>query len=319
MIGESPSSTPAEQTSAATPRGGRFAPTPSGPLHWGSLFTALISYLSIRAVHGHWFLRLDDLDTPRIKPGATDQILEALESHGLCWDGPVQRQSDNIDAYEGALAALKQSSALFYCTCSRRETAGRPYPGTCRQERSPRPGSAVRIAVDAHQVHMSDRFAGRITCALSDEGDFILRRRDGVIAYQLASAVDDGDPRITDVVRGRDLRTSSAKQLFLIDRLEVLGLTAPTYSHVPLFLSDRGAKLSKSLDDAPIEPAQAPQNVFALLRLLGLAIDEGYRAPVSDQLAYAIAHWPREPAPPVPFLAEETVAGHWLASRLRVP
>lgn len=250
-------------------RGGRFAPSPTGPLHLGSLLAATASYLDARSRGIPWYVRLDDLDTLRNDPGAEPAILRALEAHALHWDGSVTRQSEHVEEYAAALATLEARGELFYCACSRSDLHGaRAYPGTCRQQRVPRPRRAVRIRVDDAVVTFEDVVRGRqIQPLAAAPGDFVVRRRDGIIAYQLATAVDDGAPGITRVIRGRDLLEVTGPQVLLMQRL---GLEVPIYGHVPLLVNETGQKLSKQNLAPPVDPAAAAANLTRVLQALGL-------------------------------------------------
>lgn len=282
-------SSTAESPPPAAGYSGRFAPSPTGPLHWGSLFTATVSYLDARASSGRWLLRIDDLDGPRSEPGSEDAILKSLDAHALHWDGAVDHQSNHLDRYQAALVELEKAS--FYCRCSRRSIAGRPYPGTCRNQREPLSDAAIRVRVDAAPIGFEDRFAGpQRADLLAQSGDFVIRRRDGLIAYQLATAVDDGDPAINEIVRGRDLLESTARQLWLMD---LLGLERPRYGHVPVIVDHRGNKLSKQHGAPAIRDATATDNLQRVLRTLGLLTAEDNRQPAGpeDLLALGIERW----------------------------
>jgi glutamyl-Q tRNA(Asp) synthetase len=268
---------------------GRFAPSPTGPLHLGSLLAATASYVDAHARGGVWRLRIDDLDTYRNDSAAEAQILSALDAHGLHWDGAVQHQSAHTTAYHDALSAL--SDQTFYCNCSRRSLRELSvYPGTCRAHREPRAGCAVRIAVDDAEIAFTDLIMGQQVCRLGEQvGDFIIRRRDGLIAYQLATAVDDGSGDITHVVRGSDLLDITARQIFLMQRLN---LQPPAYAHVPTLVYPSGQKLSKQHGAKPIESAQAGDNLILVLGALGLEVTgELIGAPVEQLLSWAVAHW----------------------------
>jgi len=254
---------------------GRFAPSPTGPLHLGSLLAATASYLDARAHGLAWHVRLDDLDRPRNSPGAERAILLALERHGLHWDGAVVRQSERIPLYEAALARLDAQGLLFYCRCSRKDLAGRnTYPGTCRAHRQSRPDAAVRICVDQSLVEFDDLLRGPQRDALDvSTGDFVVRRRDGTMAYQLATAVDDGDPAITRVIRGRDLLENTPRQIFLMQRL---GLEVPAYGHIPLLLNTSGQKLSKQTGARALDLDRPEQNLLRVLQILGVSEVENF-------------------------------------------
>jgi glutamyl-Q tRNA(Asp) synthetase len=249
---------------------GRFAPSPTGSLHLGSLLAAVGSYLDARSRAGRWLVRMEDLDRARVVPGSADEILRSLEAFGLEWDGEVEYQSRRIHLYAAALEALRAAGRTFECSCSRRELGAEEsgYPGTCR-EGPRRPGStALRFRVDeAETVAFDDRFQGPITLALGRLGDVIVRRRDGVYAYQLAVIVDDARQGITDVVRGADLLESTGWQIAL---QRALRLPTPRYAHLPLLLERNGEKLSKSRRSAALEPGRAGAAMLGVLRLLGL-------------------------------------------------
>ncbi len=277
---------------------GRFAPTTNGPLHAGSLFTAVASFLDARKQGGHWFVRLDDLDTPRNDPDAPDQILHTLETHGLEWDEPVQRQSEHRDQYEAALAQLIDEGRIFYCTCSRKSLRDQPlYPGTCRQRTTPNGESAaVRLRVQEEFVEFADGACGTQTAlGQQDFGDFIVWRRDGLPSYQIATAVDDGwdgtsDRPVTHVLRGNDLLSDTPRQIYL---MQALGLTPPAFSHWPVLVDARGDKLSKQAGAQGVNDALASDNLTITLRQLGLSIEPDLaQAPPAQQLKWALTQWP---------------------------
>lgn len=252
---------------------GRFAPTPSGPLHLGSLLTALGSWLSARAAGGRWLLRIDDLDRPRVQPGAESTILRQLEAHGLCWDGAIWRQSEHLDDYAAALEQLRAQGRLYACTCTRAQLQQAAdgeeavYPGTCRDARHEQVGAALRFAVSSGELVVDDAGRGRLARRLErDVGDFVVLRRDGQFAYQLACAVDEAAQGISEVVRGADLIGSTFRQVHL---MQALGLPVPRYRHLPLVVDTDKRKLSKQNEAAPLDPARAAQNLRVALRLLG--------------------------------------------------
>ena len=244
---------------------GRFAPSPSGPLHFGSLVAALASWLDARAAGGEWFVRMEDVDTPRTVTGAEDAILRALEAFGLHWDGPVVRQSERTALYAAALERLRERGLVYRCKCSRKEIAdsamasvegieGVVYPGTCRSRALGLDvEGADRILSEGEPIAFTDRAQGPVSQRIAhDVGDFVLRRRDGLFAYQLAVVVDDADQGITDIVRGADLLLSTPRQVFL---QHVLGYPTPRYLHIPVATRD-GQKLSKQ-NRAPALDAKA--------------------------------------------------------------
>jgi glutamyl-Q tRNA(Asp) synthetase len=293
---------------------GRFAPSPTGPLHFGSLVAALGSWLDARAAGGRWLVRIEDLDTPRNKPGAADTILRTLEAFGLHWDESVIYQSARIDAYRAALAQLIAADAAFGCACTRSEIAaharsgvdGPVYPGTCRTGpvagRRPR---AWRVRVDDTPIAFDDRIQGRICQQLArDVGDFVVLRADRVFAYQLAVVVDDAAQHITDVVRGADLLDSTPRQL-LLQRL--LGLPSPRYAHLPLATNAAGQKLSKQTLARALDPTRPLPALCAALRFLGQSLPpQPGRSPARDQAAEGRA----EPADSGPFASPSALLEH---------
>lgn len=233
---------------------GRFAPSPTGPLHFGSLVAAVASYLEARAHGGRWLVRIEDIDPPREEPGATRLILEALEAYGFEWDGDINFQSACRPAHDAALDELQAQGLAYPCGCSRKDLADAPrgplgtiYPGTCRSG-CDAPETAIRLRTNDEPISFTDRLQGKQTQHLeSESGDFVIRRRDGLIAYQLAVAVDDALQGITDIVRGMDLIDSTPRQIWL---QRLLGYPTPGYAHIPVVTHPDGDKLSK-LTGAP--------------------------------------------------------------------
>lgn len=260
---------------------GRFAPSPTGPLHFGSLVAALASYGEARAAKGKWHLRLDDLDAPRAQPGAADQILRALEQLGFEWDGPVLVQSERLDRYRAALDELTRRGLAYPCSCTRKELedsalaidGARVYPGTCRQGLAPgKAARALRLRTHAAPIGFADAIQGWVEQRVEKEvGDFVLRRADGIIAYQLAIVVDDMDQGVTDVVRGADLLDSTARQIHL---QRLLGARTPRYAHVPVALNASGDKLSKQSGARPLDLANATAELARARRFLGQTGDD---------------------------------------------
>lgn len=272
---------------------GRFAPTPSGYLHFGSLLTAVASYLDARHQQGRWLVRMEDLDSPRNIPGAADHILRTLTAYGLQWDGAVIYQSDRLALYQQHIDDWLATGQAYYCDCSRREIMAYDgvYPGTCRHRHLPAaPDHAIRLEVGTQPVSFVDRLQGMVSHELNrTSGDFIIRRRDGIIAYQLAVALDDIAQGVTDIVRGADLLDSTPRQLWLY---QVLGQPAPRYLHVPLIMRHDGEKLSKRLGSAPLEADQAGATLYRALRILTPDPPAALRtATVTQQLEWAVAHW----------------------------
>ena len=276
----------------STPYIGRFAPTPSGHLHFGSLVAALASYLDARSVGGQWLMRMEDLDPPREEPGAQAAILKALESYGFEWDGEVIRQSDRHDAYAEVLNRLFNHGLAYACTCSRKqlEPYHGIYPGFCRNAGHGTENAAIRLRVPELEYHFIDRVQGEYRQHLGrDVGDFVIRRRDGLYAYQLAVVLDDAWQGITDIVRGADLLDSTPRQLYL---QELLGLRQPNYLHIPLITQPDGNKLGKSYRSAPLTADQATPLLLRALRALGQnpGTELSYATP-REVLNWAISHW----------------------------
>jgi glutamyl-Q tRNA(Asp) synthetase len=271
------------------PTVGRFAPSPTGPLHLGSLVAAVGSWLFARRAGGRWLVRLEDLDAPRVVPGAADEILAALERYGLRPDGEPVRQSERTPLYEEALARLRTAGLVYDCACSRAELRrlasaptpeedGEPvYPGTCRDGIAPgRAPRSLRFRVPPGMVRFDDAIHGEQAQDVAREvGDFVVRRADGPFAYQLAVVVDDAAQGVTEVVRGADLLESTARQIAL---QRALGLPTPNHAHLPLVLGPDGAKLGKRDGALPL-PTLDGSRVRATLRLalgiLGVADSEG--------------------------------------------
>jgi glutamyl-Q tRNA(Asp) synthetase len=271
---------------------GRFAPTPSGHLHFGSLVAALASYLDARSVGGRWLMRMEDLDPPREEPGAQAAILKALESYGFEWDGEMVRQSDRHEAYTEVLNRLFNHGLAYACTCSRKqlEPYHGIYPGLCRNAGHGTEDAAIRLRVPELEYHFIDRVQGEYRQHLGREvGDFVIRRRDGLYAYQLAVVLDDAWQGITDIVRGADLLDSTPRQLYL---QELLGLRQPRYLHIPLITQPDGNKLGKSYRSPPLTEDQATPLLLRALRALGQkpGTELAYANP-REVLNWGIAHW----------------------------
>ena len=276
----------------SSPYIGRFAPTPSGRLHFGSLVAALASYLDARSVGGRWLMRMEDLDPPREEPGAQAAILNALESYGFEWDGEMVRQSDRHDAYAEVLNRLFNHGLAYACTCSRKqlEPYHGIYPGFCRNAGHGTEDAAIRLRVPELEYHFIDRVQGEYRQHLGREvGDFVIRRRDGLYAYQLAVVLDDAWQGITDIVRGADLLDSTPRQLYL---QELLGLPQPRYLHIPLITQPDGHKLGKSYRSPPLTADQATPLLLRALRALGQkpGVELAYATP-REVLNWGIAHW----------------------------
>lgn len=271
---------------------GRFAPTPSGYLHFGSLVAAVASYLDARSVGGRWLMRMEDLDPPREDPGAQAAILNALENYGFEWDGEMVRQSDRHDAYAQVLDRLFNQGLAYACTCSRKtlEPWHGIYPGFCRNAGHAREGAAIRLRVPELEYHFEDRVQGEFRQHLGrDVGDFVIRRRDGLYAYQLAVVLDDAWQGVTDIVRGADLLDSTPRQLYL---QELLGFPQPRYLHVPLITQPNGHKLGKSYRSPPLTDDEATPLLLRALRALGQnPLSELDEASPREVLSWGIRHW----------------------------
>lgn len=295
---------------------GRFAPSPTGPLHRGSLVAALASWLDARAASGRWLVRMEDLDRPRCTQEAADAILRQLEAYGLHWDGAVLVQSRRDEAYRAALDALRAQHAVFACHCTRSQLAQVArnaegeivYPGTCRAYTEPRDEHhAWRVRTEGVSVRFEDRIHGSLRQDLACEvGDFVVRRADGLFAYQLAVVVDDAFQGVTDVVRGADLLWNTPRQIHL---QRLLGLPAPAYAHVPLVVNAAGQKLSKQTR-APALPERGRAAVLAeALAALGHAPPlELAGASPQELLAWASTHWQIENVPLKPVVAKSADA-----------
>lgn len=277
-----------------TPYIGRFAPSPSGPLHFGSLVAALASYLDARACGGTWLVRMEDIDPPREPPGAADLILQALETYGLHWDRDVLLQSRRRVAYDDALATLRREQKLYPCTCTRKKLAGLNgvYPGYCRnvwQGAVPGEPHGLRLLCRDTTIHFQDRIQGEQSYNLAALGDFLLKRKDGLYAYQLAVCVDDAFQGVTHIVRGVDLLDSTPRQLYLQSQLSV---AHPVYAHIPVITLGDGNKLSKQ-NHAPAIPLDNPRpTLMKALRALGLEPESGLQAcTIADILDWGVQHW----------------------------
>jgi glutamyl-Q tRNA(Asp) synthetase len=284
---------------------GRFAPSPTGPLHFGSLVAALASYLDARHQRGTWLVRMEDLDPPREVAGAADAILHTLEAYGLEWDAAVEYQSRRSEHYAAALSRLEQDGHLYPCACTRREIAdsrtgpdGVPvYPGTCRNGLPPgRVARALRVRVYDQRIRFHDAVQGSVEQALATAaGDFVLRRADGLFAYQLAVVVDDAAQGITHVVRGADLLDSTPRQIHL---QRLLGYRQPDYLHLPVAVNAAGEKLGKQTCAAAVPVRERIATLLAVLRFLNQPIPaDATSLGVSGLLALAASQWDRAALP----------------------
>lgn len=278
---------------------GRFAPTPSGPAHLGTLLAAIGSYLQAHAMQGEWHVRIDDVDPPREVPGAADSLLKTLEIYGLNWHGDVVYQSQRLDAYQDALEQLIKQGDTFECSCSRKDIKtiakhgplGMIYPGTCRDgvQDADKPRS-IRLRTQDKTITVQDKIQGDYPLNMqSDVGDFIIHRADGLFAYHLSTVVDDGLDGFTEIVRGKDQLNLTPLHIDLQQRL---GLPTPAYAHLPLLVNTQGEKLGKSTCAIAVD-AMAREDVWrTILAILGLDPDNALLSEASETiLQWAIGEW----------------------------
>ena len=279
---------------------GRFAPSPTGPLHFGSLLAAVASYLDARHSNSSWLLRIEDIDPPREVAGAAEQIIKSLEAHGFEWDGPVLWQSDSLEQHEAALETLIDRGIAYRCGCSRKDLAGQPtgslgviYPGTCR-DGSDATEYAWRVLTNDDPVTFTDELQGpQAHCLGRESGDFIIKRRDGLIAYQLAVVVDDALQGIGKIVRGIDLLESTFRQIWL---QRLLGYPTPEYAHIPVAVHPNGDKLSKLTGAPGLDDTNAKGNLVRALAALGQSPAADLAdSSLADIWRWAIDNW--NPAP----------------------
>ena len=276
---------------------GRFAPSPTGNPHLGTLIAAVASYLQARVNKGEWLLRIEDVDTTRRVAGADDAMLRTLDKFGFEWDAEVIWQSKRSLVYEQALERLNAAELVFPCTCSRKllaQTAVEQsgiYPGTCRAQQLPFPHEhAIRVRVPDISVGFEDAIFGEYQQSLASEcGDFVIKRRDGLFAYQLAVVVDDAEQGVTEIVRGADLLDSTPRQIYL---QQCLDYAQPDYLHLPLVLDHEGRKLSKSEGAAELNPERPVKSIYAALKHLGQQPPaELARAGIVDIWQWAVENW----------------------------
>ena len=288
-----------------TPYVGRFAPSPTGPLHFGSLLAAVGSFLQARKANGKWLVRIEDLDTPRVVPGATEGILRTLEAFGFAWNDTVEYQSRRTDLYKAAIERLRDAGRVYACTCSRTQIAAANseasadleslrYPGTCRLRRVADQESALRFIAPDIDIEVNDTLQGVFRQNVAKTfGDFIVRRRDGIHAYHVAVVIDDAAQNVTEVVRGADLLDSTPRQVLL---QQALGLHVPLYCHLPLAVDADHRKLSKSAQSLPIVAERAGELLWYALRALRQSPAPELRAAtVRDIWQWAVAHWQLDP------------------------
>jgi glutamyl-Q tRNA(Asp) synthetase len=291
---------------------GRFAPSPSGPLHVGSLFTALASYVDAKQAGGKWLVRIEDIDEHRTAKGAPELIIRTLETYGFMWDGTVEVQSLRKSLYRSALTKLSESEHVFVCKCSRKSLIAEPvnisgephYPGTCLDAGYVDFGHvAKRFIVEGQSVKWNDlHFGAQKQDLEKDVGDFIVRRTDGLFSYQLAVVVDDADQGVTRVVRGADLMSSTARQIAI---QKALDLPTPEYLHLPVLVDGRGEKLSKTTLAAAVPISNPMPVLLTVWKLLGQEMPATAYTQPADFLKFAVEHWDAKLLPrmmTVPFL-----------------
>lgn len=286
-------------TSAAPPSSkavgtGRFAPSPTGPLHYGSLLAAVASFLNARSTGGTWLVRIEDLDPPREMAGAADDILRTLEKYGLHWDQEVTYQSTRSQIYDAVLQQLTEKELVYRCSCTRKEIAQRGekiYSGYCRAGMNKkRKQYSLRVKVPDQPIEWQDRVQGRQSANLFQmNGDFIVRRADGLHAYHLAVVVDDASQGITEIIRGADLLTSTNAQLFLQQQLD---LDIPLYGHIPVAINGMGEKLSKQSGATAISELNPANTLYRALQDLGQQPPlELSKSTVGEILDWGILNW----------------------------
>jgi len=271
---------------------GRFAPSPTGPLHFGSLVAALASYLDARSHKGKWLVRIEDIDPPREQPGADQLIIKSLERLGLHWDESILYQSNRLEAYHDLVSELRQMDMLFPCTCSRKEI-GDVYRGQCRQRqfRSLNVPYSIRLKLgSSSNIEFFDRFQGKSSLNLNDAvGEFVVKRKDGLIAYQLAVVADDEYQDITHIVRGADLIDSTFRQIHI---QQVLGYLTPSYGHVPMITDLSGNKLSKQSHAPELDLGSPQACLVAAMRALGQNPPINLvHLSVTDLLSWGVEFW----------------------------
>jgi glutamyl-Q tRNA(Asp) synthetase len=267
-------------------------------LHFGSLVAAVASYLAARKAGGEWLIRIEDLDQPRVVPGSAEGILRTLADFGFEWTGSIARQSERTDLYDAALQRLNEAGRVYPCTCSRKDIAAAGqdgedarYPGWCRNgEMHPGAPVAIRFRTDPGEIAFTDEIQGYICGNVNVEsGDFVVKRRDGLFAYQLAVVVDDADQGVTHVVRGADLLSSTPRQLLI---QQALGVATPKYAHVPLATDRQGVKLSKSAGAGAVDTTRPAQELWRALRFLRQdPPGELCSSPLESVWEWAVHHW----------------------------
>lgn len=271
---------------------GRFAPSPSGPLHFGSLVCALVSFLHARQANGRWLVRIEDVDTTRVQDGADKVILSQLLAHGMRWDGEIIYQTDRQHAYQSALNTLHKQQLVYACTCTRQaiKSKGRYYAGTCRHMHLPWENNAIRVINTNQNTHFDDMHLGRVQVdPLFCSEDLSIRRKDGLFAYNLAVVVDDIEQNVSSIVRGADLIETTVQQQHIYS---LLGKTSPKYFHLPVICTKSGQKLSKQNHAAAIDKGQASKNLINAFAAIGLSCQSLTEKMTTEELIHwALSHW----------------------------
>jgi len=270
---------------------GRFAPSPTGPLHFGSVVAAVASYMQAKNQGGKWLVRMDDVDSPRNQAGADASILKTLEILGLHWDDEVLFQSNRQEAYLHTLSILSDKRLVYRCTCTRKQLQGNAYPGTCRHKAHGHDQQhSLRIITNQSLIKFNDEIQGHFQQILETEiGDFIVHRADGLVAYHIATVVDDAYQGITEIIRGADLLDSTPRQIYL---QQILNYPMPSYAHLPVVVDDHGYKLSKQHHARPINDNEPAQILFTALNFLGQHPDnELLQGNVDEIIQWGIKNW----------------------------
>jgi len=276
---------------------GRFAPSPTGPLHFGSVIAAVASYMQAKSQNGQWLVRMDDIDTPRNQAGADTAILTSLEILGLHWDNKVLFQTNRQEAYQDALTLLSEKSLLYRCTCTRKQLQGNAYPGTCRNKsHDPEQQHALRVITNQQAIKIDDEIQGQFQQNLETEtGDFIVHRADDLVAYHIATVVDDAYQGITEIIRGADLLDSTPRQIYL---QQLLNYPIPTYAHTPVAVDKQGYKLSKQYHAPPIDDTEPVATLILALDFLGQHPKKSLaKENVEEIIQWGVKHWSLDKIP----------------------
>ena len=310
----SPANSPASSSSPSANSSaplyvGRFAPSPTGALHFGSLLAAIASYLDAKTHNGQWLVRMEDLDPPRETPEAADEILRQLEAFGLYWDEAVLYQSSRLDAYREVLEHLEKKKLCYKCNCSRQQVKamGSVYDGRCRNKTYlPEDPSAIRLQTEPVMIEFNDLIQGQFSQQIEVEtGDFVIRRKDKLFAYQLAVVVDDEFQQVSHIIRGYDLLDSTPRQIYLQNKLDY---HTPCYGHVPVVVNELGQKLSKQHFAEPVSLDNSQSTLFLGLKYLGQnPPDELEQTPILQQLDWAKENWDIQTVPKLANIPQDSL------------